>query len=47
MKKIYSTPEIEIVGLNYETSLLAASYDPSVAPETPTIPGEAGDDDLV
>lgn len=49
MEKIYSTPEIEIVDLELNGTLLAESgeYDPTVPPETPTIPGEAGDDDLV
>lgn len=49
MEKIYSTPEIEIVDLELKGTLLSGSgeYDPTVPPETPTIPGEAGDDDLV
>jgi hypothetical protein len=49
MKKFYLEPEIEIVDLELEATLLADSdeYDPDVPPTTPTIPGDAGDDDLV
>ena len=48
MEKFYVTPEIEIVDLELETTLLAGSeYDPEVPPETPIIPGGAGDGDLV
>lgn len=48
MEKIYLAPEIEIVDLELNGALLSGSpYDPDQAPETPTIPGEAGDDDLV
>ena len=48
MEKIYLTPEIEVVELETKTVLMAGSdYDPEVPPTTPTIPGGAGDDDLV
>lgn len=50
MEKIYLTPEIEIVDLELNGTLLSGSdeiYDPDTPPTTPTIPGGAGDDDLV
>ena len=48
MEKIYLTPEIEIVDLELNGTLLSGSpFDPDVPPTTPTIPGGAGDDDLV
>ena len=49
MEKIYLTPEIEIVDLELKGTLLSGSdtYDPDTPPTTPTIPGDADDDDLV
>ncbi len=48
MNKIYLTPEIEVIKMGTNATLLSASeYDPDVPPTTPTIPGGAGDDDLV
>lgn len=48
MEKIYSTPEIEIIDLELNGTLLSGSpYDPTVPPVVEPISGEAGDDDLV
>jgi len=49
MEKFYLTPEIEIVELELEATLLSGSgtFDPEVPPVTPTVPGDAGDDDIV
>lgn len=50
MEKIYLAPEIEVIKLEMHATLLAGSdeeFDPDVPPTTPTIPGGAGDGDLV